>query len=163
MSDKSPVVTRRQAHIKYSKRPTYRRKTSGAVRAESLVEIMVMQCIVCGIVLSMVMLICIIKTPATLLLRENIHIALISNIDSRESAENIADITSNISLSFKNIFSPEKEIQAEENIMPKVESIPLHYIEEKDFRIDEDIINSIYEATLLEYDSEIKNIEAPQD
>jgi len=162
MGAKSSAAIGRRGRIKYSKRPAYRR-ANASNRGDSLAEMVITQCIVCGIILSIVMLICIIKTPPTMALRENIRLALVSNMDSAEPAENMADITSGIYKSVKNIFSPEKKQAAEEIQIQAEEDIPVFYTREKDFRIDEDIMKSIYGGTLNEYNGEIKNSEAPQD
>ena len=161
MSGKSSAPTRRRAYVKYSKRPAYRKNLFG--KYESPVEMLVIQCIVCGIMLSALMLICIVKTPATLALREGIRLALGGNIDSQESVGSMAGVASNISSLFKNILIGEKADLAEVEIPVEEEAIPVYFNREKDFRIDEEIIESIYNGEGLEYYGGIKNIEAPQD
>ena len=163
MSNNAPATTRRRAYIKYSKKPVYKRWASGGGRNASFAETIIMQCIVCGIMLSVVMLISIIKTPATVALRENIRLALVGNIDTGQSFKSAAGVASDISSSIKNIFSAEKEVLVEEEIPSAAEAVPVYFSQEKDFRIDEDIMESIYSGRILEDDSEIKNIEAPQD
>jgi len=161
MNDKSGSPARRQAYVKYSKRAAYRKRPANQARGETIVEMIVMQCIVCGIVLGALMLICLIKTPRTISLRSSIRYVLASDINSDGIEKNVSGVTCGISSSFKNIFSPEKKQPAEEINILNEESIPVFFTEEKNFRIDEDIINSIYGGGVEELNNEIKNIEAP--
>ena len=161
MNAKSTSGVHRRAHIKYSKKPVYRKKASVRGANESLMEMVIMQCIVCGIVLCVVMLICIIKTPGAWALRENMQQALANDVGLNQFG--VVGIADDISLSFKNIFGLNKETQTKADEVSAEEVVPAFFTQEKEFRIDEDIINSIYSGGLSEYGGEIKNMEAPQD
>ena len=117
------------------KAQTARRRyyTNKHKESSGYLETFITQCIVCGIILSAVLIIRIIDVPTTNAMRQQFYQAITATVDI---AADIQNVRSSLLATF--------EEESLNNIHPVQESIPSYTNpSEQDFRIDEDILESI--------------------
>jgi preprotein translocase subunit YajC len=158
------------------KRPVKRSYTSGYYRGNnygtSYLETFIFQCVVCAVILCIALLIRVIKTPFTQALRMNISSALTENIDPNDTVNNsqgIAGIIDGIGENVKNlIFEPDTEtvvlspLPDENAEVIQMESTPVTSdTQDRDFRIDEDILETMREENNAESQDNTEGIPLP--
>ena len=113
-----------------------RRYTNGHRESGSYIETFITQCIICGIILSAVLIIRIIDVPTTNAIRHQFSQTITATADMAEDVRSLGEI-------IRTIFGEEgdDDITYTHETMPIQLSLPSSH--EGDFRIDEDILESI--------------------
>jgi len=121
------------------RRRRYKRQSPGAA---NYIETFITQCIVSGIVLSMVLVLRIIDVPATNTVRDQFRHSISSNIDFPDEARNLGAIFQATLGSIGNGNSYQND--SEERPMTDQENLPAYTGNPaQDFRIDEEILQRI--------------------